>query len=67
MSLLLVAIGLVFSTLAAIAAFLITYDEWTHHFTNRREPLKYGIKAAVTAFAVFMALTMLAAFFVSRL
>jgi ABC-type nickel/cobalt efflux system permease component RcnA len=67
MSLLPMAIGLIFSTLAAIAAFLITYNERTHHFTSRRESLRYGIKAAIAAFLVFMAMTMLAAFFISRL
>jgi polyferredoxin len=54
------------STLAALAAFLITYEEWSHHYPSKREPLRYGIEAAIVAFLVFVVLTILAGAFVSR-
>ncbi len=62
-----IAIGLALSLLAALAAFLITYEEWSHHYTSKREPLKFAIEASIVAFVVFMILTILASAFVSRL
>jgi len=59
-----IVIGLGFSVLAAIAAFLITYGEWSHHYPSHREPIRYGIEAALVTFIVFAILTVLAAYFV---
>jgi predicted membrane protein len=58
-------IGAIFSALAALCAFLITYEEWSHHYASRKEPLKHAIEAAIVAFVVFMILTTLAAVFVN--
>lgn len=62
-----VAIGFVLSVLAALVAFLITYEEWSHHYAGKREPLMHGLEAAAIAFLVFMALTVLANVFVALL
>ncbi|MDH7482365.1 MAG: hypothetical protein QHH26_10395 [Armatimonadota bacterium] len=62
-----IAIGLALSVLAALAAFLITYEEWSHHYTSHTQPLKFALEAAVVAFVVFSVLTILAAAFVCRL
>lgn len=35
-------------------AFLITYEEYRHHYPGRREPLEQGVRAAVVTFVVFM-------------
>ena len=61
-----IIIGLGFSVLAALAAFLITYDEWSHHYPSKWEPFKYAIEAAVVAFVVFMILTVFIVAFVGR-
>jgi predicted membrane protein len=61
-----VVIGLMLSALAALAAFLITYEEWSHHYASKREPLKFAIEAAIVAFLVFAILTVLVNVFVSR-
>jgi hypothetical protein len=55
-----VALGVFFSVFAALAAFLITYGEWSHHYSARREPFKLALRAAVVAFLVFGALTLVA-------
>ena len=60
-------IGLMFSALAAVAAFLITYEEWSHHYPSKREPLRYAIEAAIVAFLVFVTLTVLMNVFLGRL
>jgi hypothetical protein len=57
--------GLGFSALAGLAAFLITYEEWSHHYPSKREPLRYATEAAIVAFIVFTVLTMLVIAFVS--
>ena len=59
-------IGAMFSALAALCAFLITYEEWTHHYSSHKEPFKHAIEAAIVAFVVLMILTALAAVFVNR-
>jgi len=62
-----VLIGLVLSLFAALAAFLITYEEWSHHYLDEREPFRHAVEAAAVAFVVFAVLTILAATFASRL
>lgn len=52
-------IGGVFSTLAALCAFLITYGEYLKHYPDRRKPFLMAVKTALAAFAVFMALSVL--------
>lgn len=54
-----VVIGGVFSTLAAICAFLITYGEYQKHYPDRRKPLIMAAKAAAAALVVFMVLSVL--------
>ncbi len=53
-------IGLFFSPFAGIMAFLITYEEYKHHYTSKKEPLREALGAAVFAFIVFMILSFLA-------
>lgn len=55
-----IPIGLALSVLAGLAAFLITYEEWSHHYASKREPLRYALEAGVVAFLAFVILTMLA-------
>ena len=59
-------IGLAISVMAALAAFLITYEEWSHHYPSRREPLRHGIEAAIVAFVVFALLTIIVTAFAAR-
>ncbi|MHB1459683.1 MAG: hypothetical protein ACYC1M_00160 [Armatimonadota bacterium] len=62
-----VSLGLMFSIIAALAAFLITYDEWTRHYSSGGKPLLYGLRSSLVAFVVFMMLTMLIVIFAGRL
>ena len=52
-------IGVLFSPFAALAAFLIFYDEYSHHFPDRKEPLKIALEAAAFTFVVFVILGVL--------
>ena len=44
---------LIFAPLGALAAFLITYEEYQHRFSGKREPLKHALSSAAFAFIVF--------------
>ncbi|MBE3559975.1 MAG: hypothetical protein IMW89_12215 [Ktedonobacteraceae bacterium] len=62
MFLLVLAIGAIFGSIGSLMAFLITYDEYSHHYLSRREPLLAGLQTALFAFLVFMALSCLTGF-----
>ena len=59
-------IGLVFSSLAAMCAFIITYGEYIHRYPTKKEPLKLAWEAAIFTFTVFMLLILGAGFFISH-
>ena len=59
--------GLGFGGLAALCAFVITYEEWSHHYASNSEPLKHALKAAIAAFIVFMLLMVLAGIVIAQL
>jgi len=46
-------IGIIFAPLAAATAFIITYCEYTHHYSDRKMPLKLATEAAIMTFIVF--------------
>ena len=64
MSLILV-IGFVFSPFAALAAFLIVYDEAQHHYPSKREPFRLALEAAVFTLIVFIALSFFIGWFIT--
>jgi hypothetical protein len=53
--------------LAGLIAFLITYDEYLHHFSERGTPLRYGLEAAVFAGGVFFLLTIIVEWVLTRM
>jgi uncharacterized BrkB/YihY/UPF0761 family membrane protein len=52
-------VGIPLSLIAATMAFVITYEEYTRHFPDRKEPWRHAIKTAIFAFVFFLALTVL--------
>jgi len=52
-------IGGVFSTLAALCAFVITYGEYLKHYPDKRTPFIMAVKVSLAAFVVFMVLSVL--------
>lgn len=55
------SIAVILSPLAAAAAFVITYEEYVHHYPNRREVLKKALEAAGFTLVFFLALGLLLA------
>lgn len=48
-----------FGALGGLAAFLIAYEEWSHHCLTRRQALRLAWRAALAAFALLVTLTAL--------
>jgi len=49
-------IFLPFALIAAVMAYLISYNEWMHHYPTKKEPRKIALESAVFAFIVFIAI-----------
>jgi K+-sensing histidine kinase KdpD len=62
----LLMIGSIAGLFAGLIAFMITYDEYLRHFTERRTPLKMALEAAAFAFFVFLTLSIVAGFVLTR-
>jgi uncharacterized BrkB/YihY/UPF0761 family membrane protein len=63
---LVVIIGFLFSPLAALAAFLITYEEYLHH-KDKRLALKFALQAAVLTLIVFIILSIGISFYITKI
>jgi len=59
-------LGIVPGLLAGLLAFVITYDEYSRHYIDRRRPLRLALEAAVFAFFVFLALSVATGFVLTR-
>jgi purine-cytosine permease-like protein len=55
------SIAAILSLLAAIAAFTITYEEYVHHYPDKRKVLRTALEAAVFTLVFFLALGLLLA------
>ncbi|OIO15247.1 hypothetical protein COV53_03740 [Candidatus Gottesmanbacteria bacterium CG11_big_fil_rev_8_21_14_0_20_37_11] len=60
-----IIIGLLFSPMAGLLVFLITYDEYSHHFTDKKIIFKYSLEAGLFAFVVFMIISALIGLFLN--
>jgi hypothetical protein len=49
-------ISLIFSILAGIMAFLITYQEYEHHYLDKRDFLKASLRTGGVTFIFFLSL-----------
>ena len=61
------AIGLVFSPIAAVMAFLITYGEYSHHYSDKKKPLRFAIEAAIMTFVIFGVISLVIGLFIGNL
>ena len=59
-----ILIGLILSPIAAAMAFLITYEEYSHHFTDKKKPLKFAFEAAIFTLIIFGILSLLISLFI---
>ena len=59
-------IGLIFSPIAGLMAFLITYHEYERHYANKRQPLRIALEAALFTFAFFIIVSIVIGLILSR-
>lgn len=52
-------IGVMFGSLGAAVAYLITYKEWEHHYPSPKEPRKMAMETALFTFTFFMGVMLL--------
>ena len=57
-----IAIGLVFSIVAALMAFLITYGEYSRHFMAKSRALKISFETAFIVLIVFAVIAVIMGF-----
>jgi hypothetical protein len=55
------SIAVILSLLGATMAFLITYEEYVHHYPSKREVLRKALEAAGFTLVFFLALGLLLA------
>lgn len=60
---LLLVIGLVFGSLGAVMAYLITYKEWERHYPSPKIPRRTAFETAVFTLLFFLAITLVLALF----
>jgi len=61
------AIALVFSPLASAMAYLITYAEYSHHYPDKRQPVKMALQAALVTLMFFIIVSFVAGFFLENI
>ncbi|OGC78145.1 MAG: hypothetical protein A2Z27_01455 [candidate division Zixibacteria bacterium RBG_16_50_21] len=64
--LLFVLIGAIFGFLAALGAFLITFEEYKKHFLAGSRPFHEAFRTALLTFFIFVALAFIAGYILSK-
>lgn len=59
-------IGGIFGFFAALMAYLITYNEWVHHYPTKKEPRKMALEAAVFTFIFFFIISLIAGYVLTK-
>lgn len=59
-------IGSVIGLFAGLLAFLITYEEYVRHYPVGNKPLRLALEAAAFAFFVFLTLSVVTGFVLTR-
>jgi uncharacterized BrkB/YihY/UPF0761 family membrane protein len=62
-----VVISLIFSPLASVMAFLITYGEYSHHYPDKRKPIKLATEAALVTLVFFIVLSFVIGFLLENI
>jgi len=57
-----IIIGSIFSPFAGLMAGFITYEEWKHHYSDNKQPMREAINTGIFAFLVFFGITVLVGF-----
>jgi hypothetical protein len=58
--------GSIPSFFASLIAFIITYDEYTKHYVDKRMPFRLALEAALFAFFVVLVLAIITGFILTK-
>jgi uncharacterized membrane protein SpoIIM required for sporulation len=61
------SLGAVFALLASAMAFLISWQEYSRHFHDRKKALRLALRSAAVAFLFFAVLAVVAALAINRI
>ena len=64
---LVIVIGLIFSPIAAIMAFIISYEEYKRHYTDKKKPFQLSLGTAIATFVFFMLVSFFAGLLLNRI
>jgi RsiW-degrading membrane proteinase PrsW (M82 family) len=54
-----------FIIIAALMAYLISYNEWRHHYPTKKEPKKLALQSAIVTFIILSVLASLFIYFIT--
>jgi uncharacterized membrane protein YbjE (DUF340 family) len=57
-----IGVGTIFGFVAALMAYLITYNEWLHHYPTKREPRRIALETAILTFMIFLIMSLIAGY-----
>jgi len=60
-------ISLIFSPIAALSAFLITYNEYLHHFPDKKKTREIAVFTAISTFTIFVLIFLVIGLFIPML
>ncbi len=59
-------IGMAIGLFAGLMAFLITYEEYSRHYEERKKPVRLALEAAAFTFLVFLVLSVIIGYVLTR-
>jgi len=60
-------IGAIFSLVGALMAYVIAYEEYSHHYADKKKPFHHAMQTAIFTFCVFLVLSIIVGFSLNRL
>lgn len=61
------AIGILFSFLGAIIAFIVSYQGYSHHFLSKEEVFRLSMRSSRFAFVIFLIISIFLAIILRRI
>ncbi len=59
-------VGTFFGFLGAVMAYLITYNEYIHHYPTKREPKRLALQTGLFTFTFFLIIVLLLAYIFAK-
>jgi hypothetical protein len=60
-------IGVPMSIIAAVMAFITTYEKYSPHYTDKRMAIKHGLETALATLLIFLLMLLILSFAMSKI